>query len=152
MRASSYDTLVQRLAVEFDYLVTRQPRLGRCGLCGRVFVPLRPSRPEVHCRANLWTWKGGALSLVERCVPLDRETERNRKERRLRKRYERARERSGNAARETKAALRAWSDFKRDNPTARDRGRQPRPKVLYEPDASNVAHENTTHSRKGDNQ
>ena len=150
VRASHYATLLQRLAIEFDHLVTRQPRLSQCKLCGRVFVPLRPSRPEVHCHANLWRpGRSGPPTLVERCVSLDDETERNRTEKKLYQRYRRAVARSGKSAAESKRALREVSDFKRTHPPVRERGRQPTPEVTYEPDPPGNTESISKRSTKG---
>lgn len=132
VRVAECRTLLERLAVEYDHLVTRRPRLSRCKLCNRVFVPLRPSRPESHCRANLWSLSSPP-TIVERCVPLDDEVERNRTEKRLHQRYRRALARNGPRDADTRAALRAWSEWKRDNPRLRERGRQPRPEAIFQP-------------------
>lgn len=125
VRVARYESLLQRLAVEFDELVSARPRLSRCTLCGRVFVPLRPARPEQHCRANLWSL-GYPPHHLERCAPLD-DTERLRTKKRLAQRHRRTLERHRDPRHpEVVAALRALGNWERDNPPAR-RGRQERP-------------------------
>jgi hypothetical protein len=128
VRVPRYDRLKERLAIEFDHLVTRRPRLSRCALCHRVFVPLRPSRPETHCRANLWQATRPPIQ-IERCVPLD-DTERKREWKRRDQRYRRALVRAGGDVRhpDVVAAKRALGDWVRDHPPAR-RGRQEHPTV-----------------------
>jgi hypothetical protein len=126
VRTPRYDSLFERLAIEFDHLASLRPRLGRCTLCGRVFVPLRPGRPERHCRANLWLEAARPPRRLERCVPLD-ETERVRVKKRLDQRYRRALARTGDHRHpDVVAAKRALGEWSRKHPPAQ-RGKQPRP-------------------------
>jgi hypothetical protein len=132
VRAAHYKDLLERIALEFDHLLTHQPRLAVCKLCGRVFVPMRPSRPEVHCRANVWR-RGAPPQLLERCLPLDRDLERIRGEKRLHQAYRRALKAHGESASKTKAAKKAWRDWQYTHPAPRERGRPPTPEVTYQP-------------------
>jgi hypothetical protein len=130
VRAPRYDSLLERLAIEYDQLVTRRPRLSRCVLCRRVFVPMRQSRPERHCRANLWL-VADPPRRIQRCVPLD-ERERGRVKKRLDQRYRRALARAGNHRDpDVIKAKRDLGEWEKANPPAR-RGRQPRrlPEVI----------------------
>lgn len=128
VRVPRYDRLFERLAIEYDQLLTRRPLLSVCTLCDRVFVPQRASRPERHCRANLWLVASPPRQL-ERCIPLD-ETERNREWKRLDQRYRRALARADGklSDRDVVAAKRALGEWIRANPPAR-RGRQEQPVV-----------------------
>ena len=133
VRVPSYRTLYQRLGIEFDHLVSLQPRLSRCALCRRCFVPRRPSRPEAHCCANLWLLTTPPRQL-ERCVPFD-ETERLRTRQRLYGRLHRARARHGQNEKhpEVVKAKRELSEWLKANPP-RVRGRQPEPSPDLIPD------------------
>jgi hypothetical protein len=139
IRTPRYDTLLERLAIEFDQLVTVRPRLARCKLCGRAFVPLKQSRPERYCRANLWLSAEPGRRVfpptqLERCIPLD-ESERLRTRKRLEQRHRRALARYGPKHPAVAKAKRELGDFWKRNPPART-GRQPRPQAPYvqEPD------------------
>jgi hypothetical protein len=132
VRTCRYNNLLERVAIEWDHLVTHRPRLSRCKLCKRVFVPIRTSRPEVHCRAHLWR-VGIPPQHVESCVRIDDDTERRRMGKRLQKRYLRALERNGPKHADTKATKAKYADWVRENPSQRERGRQPRPDATYQP-------------------
>ena len=127
------DQLIWRLAIEYDHLVSRRPRLRRCKLCSRVFVPIRAGRAEVHCHADLWQETVPPRHL-ERCVPLD-ESERNRVKKKLSQRYRRALERAGRDPKhpDVLVAQRALANWLQENEPVR-RGRQPRPNpgVIHE--------------------
>jgi hypothetical protein len=59
------DNLAQRVAVELVHLFDNQPRLRRCLLCNRIFVPR--STTDSRCQANLWTHP--TLPPIEFCIP-----------------------------------------------------------------------------------
>lgn len=141
VRVPRYDgnRLHLRLAIEFDQLVSLQPRLSRCVLCRRCFVPRRPARPEAHCCGNLWLLTDPPRQL-ERCVAFD-EAERLKTRQRLYGRVYRARQRHGQSRQGEKhpdvvKAKRELSEWLKANPPRR-KGRQPeptRPDLIPEPE------------------
>jgi hypothetical protein len=126
VRVPRYDSLLERLALEYDALASHRPRLSRCRLCGRVFVPQRPARPEAQCRANLWL-ATDPPQLVERCFPAVVTAERAKEKKRRDQAYRRLLKRHGDPDHpEVKAAKRSLDDWLVANRPIR-RGRQSRP-------------------------
>jgi hypothetical protein len=116
--------LLDRAAIEAAQLAEQRPRLVRCRLCGRVFVPRRQSRPEAHCHAGVWLHRPPHTHL-EFCLPLAAGEERDRSRRRLQKRVERTLVRHGGDRKhpEVRRAVDELNRFAAEHPAARGRPR-----------------------------
>ena len=122
----TYRDLAERAVIELDHLLSAAPRLGRCRLCGRVFV-VRGKRAEAHCRQYLWlAWP--PRRFLERCLPPSPD-ERERTRKRLHQRYRRALAAHGGDGRhpDVRDALDRYSRFVRSEPLS-PRGRRPVPR------------------------
>jgi hypothetical protein len=60
-----FQNLAERISVELFEIFATRPRLHRCRLCGRIFVPR--TRTDSRCRAYLWA--PGNQSALDFCIP-----------------------------------------------------------------------------------
>lgn len=137
VRVAAYRTLLDRIAVEYEHLVTRRPLLARCPLCGRVFVPRRQHRPERRCSGDLWLASTPPVHL-EQCALLDAEVHRKRGQKRLATRHRRLLRAYGPDDPRVIDALQARAQWAKDHPPAR-RGRQSRPEPGYQPEGDKMS-------------
>jgi hypothetical protein len=61
--------LAERVAVELFDLYSRRPRVRRCKLCNRVFVPSGDEQGRQFCRLRLWALP--RYTIREYCVPME---------------------------------------------------------------------------------
>jgi hypothetical protein len=126
-----YQTILERLALEFQDLAIRRPQLRLCRRCGRLYVPFRRTDPP-YCWGRLWS--GGRFvrdCLAGREAPPERladDRERWRRQYKKRKaRVYRRRDHYGAQHALTIKAERELEDWKDENPPPerRRRGRPP---------------------------
>lgn len=124
LRAPGYEGLAERAALEVDHLLAKRPRLSRCRLCQRIFVPARVSRPEIHCPQHLWLERPPHTHL-ERCLP-PIGPERERIRRTLSQRYRRALAKHEGDSKhpDVRQAFAIYTKWLRENPAA-PRGKRP---------------------------
>lgn len=132
--AAEYTTLYQRVALELEDLAVRRPRLQRCPLCQRAFVPIR--KHQNVCATSIWDQ--GSRKLVARCVPdMSQQTVEqaasviHARERKAHwARMNRVHRKYGHGHERTKQAELKWAAWQKANPPPRPRGRPPAPTPL----------------------
>jgi hypothetical protein len=125
--AARYASLYQRVALELEDLATRRPRMQRCPLCQRPYIPIRPGQRV--CATSIWDTN--SRRSVARCLEnpdvetvTDAESEIHTRQRKANwARMNRTRARYGHSDPRTQRALQDWQQWQTENPPPRPRGR-----------------------------
>jgi hypothetical protein len=135
--ARQYQTLYERVALEFEDLAVRRPTPDICPLCERIYIPHRPT--QAICGNQVWD--AASREPVRLCFdesegeddhPIDAADYRRRRKTRWAA-MSRARAKYGARDPRTKQALAEWQRWRIENPPPRRPGRPRTAKPPFRP-------------------